>query len=301
MGNIQPHNIQKVRTLVTNDDLKHPSYLDSWMIWRSSWTDTVALDRLFKIVGKSSGITREAFVNAIRQRKGMPSGAVCPICEGNLLINDENYGEMWCFCHLVDWHNGWLKRLRSIRSDLRTDWVRTFDNYKIDRARPGSASLALALEASQKYASNPGRSWLVLSGGKGTGKTHLLEAIANSLGKIALYIACYDLGEIIYGATKNKVFDETVNAIQNAPVLLLDDYGVQYPSEWLDAAISRIINYRYGKRDELSTGVGTNLPLKVIGQSVDDMGRSGSRLLDASHTVSIGLDADDIRMRGGSR
>lgn len=306
----------EVRTLTTTDGIEHPSYLDSWIAWRRTWTEHSSedlavykkigispppnLNKLYRVMG-SKNINQTDFVHALRAHLNAGEGYSCPLCYGDLLIDDEHYGLMWCFCEMIKWYNRWIEDLSPYRSSHRTDWIRTFANYEINKRRENWQSLVEARDTAIEYANNPGANWLVISGGKGTGKTHLLEAIRHHIGNIAIYKASQELGKTIFGALGSRTFEEAISVLENVPVLLLDDFGAQKSSEFLDTTIGRIINYRYMKHDELTTVVATNLPPDVIQEATADFGRIASRILEVGSTKIVRIKSDDIRtiMQGG--
>jgi DNA replication protein DnaC len=312
MEHLPPKIMTEVRTLTTPEGVQHPSYLDSWIVWRNVWTEHSPeelahykkikidpppnLNKLYRVMGRNKNISENDFVHAFRNHMGLGEGYSCPLCSGYMIVDDEEFGLMWCFCYMVQWYNRWVNNLQKHRSPHRTDWIRTFENFEIDKRRADWEGLVNARNAAIEYANNPGSHWLLISGGKGTGKTHLLEAIRHHIGGVCLYKAAQDLGKTIFGSLGDRTFEESIAILENVPVLLIDDYGAQNKNEFLDNTLSRIINYRYMKHDELTTVVATNLPPDSLHTASSDSGRMASRLMEARSTKIIRIKSTDFRL-----
>lgn len=103
-----------------------------------------------------------------------------------------------------------------------------------------------------------GRNGLVISGTKGTGKTHIAAAIANYLLNKGIAVICMTernlLGEIQH-TYSNSVFlgvgrsSESIirKSYEMVPLLIIDDLGKERPTEWTLATLYAIIDGRYAK------------------------------------------------------
>jgi len=103
----------------------------------------------------------------------------------------------------------------------------TFDKFVIDADNPLPANAAIAVSKNPGTAYNP----LLIYGGVGLGKTHLMQAIGNALYqntnlKILYAPAETFTNEYIAHVNKNKMH-EFKNKYRNADVLLLDDIHQQ--------------------------------------------------------------------------
>ncbi|MBI3159415.1 MAG: ATP-binding protein [Chloroflexi bacterium] len=138
-------------------------------------------------------------------------------------------------------------------------------------------NLEKVLKAAEKFAKQP-RGWLVLTGGYGSGKTHLAAAIANAraeLGSPPLFVMVPDLLDHLRatfspnsGATYDRRFDE----IRATPLLVLDDLGTQNMTPWVREKLYQLFNHRYNA--QLPTVITTS-------DSLDEMdARIRARLLD---------------------
>ena len=132
----------------------------------------------------------------------------------------------------------------------------TFDAFLpegVSLPLPARTNLRQVFELCQEFARNP-QGWLVLVGGYGCGKTHLAAAIANfriTLGQPALFVVVPDLLDYLratYAPSSTVTFDERLDAIREAPLLILDDLGAHNSTPWAQEKLFQILNYRYNGR-----------------------------------------------------
>lgn len=152
---------------------------------------------------------------------------------------------------------------------------------------------------------------LVLSGGAGTGKTHLAVAILRELVRACrvldgeggyckpdrkgCFISVPELLSEIRATYGDPNGDEQslIDTYASVKYLVLDDLGAEKSTEWSISTLYLIIDRRY--REMLPTIVTTNLTLDEIGQGLSR--RIASRL--ASGKV-ITIKAPDYRMKRGA-
>lgn len=95
------------------------------------------------------------------------------------------------------------------------------------------------------------RNGLLIVGSYGTGKTHLVTAIANQLitaGTPVIAMTMIDLLARIkrsYDDGDRVREDEVMSVYENIPLLIIDDIGSEQPTEWGVARIYAIFNSRY--------------------------------------------------------
>lgn len=95
------------------------------------------------------------------------------------------------------------------------------------------------------------RNGLFLTGGYGTGKTHLVSAIANQLMYGGTPVICMTMIDLL--AKVKSSFDrdeaateaEIMKLYEEIPLLIIDDIGSEQPTEWGITHIYQIINARY--------------------------------------------------------
>lgn len=161
----------------------------------------------------------------------------------------------------------------SVLASLTDEWPEglkrcTFESFDTD----ANASLTSALEEAWKFAgeSQPNR-WLVLSGPVGCGKTHLAAAIKNerdSHGLPTLFKTAPDMLDYLratYAPDSHVTYDRGFDAIRNAEVLILDDYGAHSSTPWAEEKLFQLLNYRFNAR--LATVITTNQALDRIAPS----------------------------------
>jgi DNA replication protein DnaC len=234
-------------------------------------------------------------------------GRRCPICDREPIcgglgvvrydvpLEDPRFGKLYrCPNNPPQEDTEWQERLRSI-GNLAAFAEKSFDNFEIDlsmHTEEERESLALALNAAQRYAQEPD-GWLLLEGGYGCGKTHLAAAAGNyrvQQGDAVLFITVPDLLDHLrasYGPSSELAYDETFDRVRNAPVLILDDLGVENPSPWAQEKLFQLLNHRYSHH--MPTILTTNADIDHLD------GRIRSRLLDVNLIRRLKIAAPDFR------
>ncbi len=158
----------------------------------------------------------------------------------------------------------------------------TFDNLSPRGRSPNPGhqdAFSEAVKAAQRFASAPA-GWLVFSGPSGCGKTHLAAAIAGSCvasGIPALVMVVPDLLDHLrstYQPGSQIAYDDLFDLVREAPVLVLDDLGVQTSTPWAEEKLFQILNHRYNA--QLPTIFTTDLDLTNFNPRIE------SRLSDAT-------------------
>jgi DNA replication protein DnaC len=156
----------------------------------------------------------------------------------------------------------------------------TFDNLVPEgrSTNPHSQeSFACAFRAARDFAATP-KGWLVLGGASGSGKTHLVAAIVNERirqGQPAFYITAPDLLDRIrasFNPDSEMPYDEFFEQVRSAPLLALDDLGVQSGTPWAREKLDQLLTSRFN--DELPTVIIASVPV----EQMDD--RLRTRLTD---------------------
>ncbi len=166
-------------------------------------------------------------------------------------------------------------------SSLQQHANQTFGNFSLRDGEKLSLeeqqSLAKSFRAAQSYAEHP-HGWLVLIGKTFTGKTHLAAAIGNyrhKLGESPVFMVVPDLLDHLratFSPTSSISYDELFNQVRTAPLLILDDLGMQSASPWAKEKLYQIFNYRYNA--ELPTVITTSMTLEEMDPRIQ------SRMLD---------------------
>lgn len=181
---------------------------------------------------------------------------------------------------------------RAQRASNLTDKLldKRFDTYK---PTPQTRD---AFDHCQAFARRPA-GWLYLYGTRGTGKSHLLAAIANVLLHTTarpLYVVYPDWLDYVragYEASGGNVESahERMQAAKTIPVLLLDDIGAENRSKWTDEHLYKLLNARYDAN--LPTVIASNLHPDKLEERV------ASRVQDVDMGDVIALGGPDYRRR----
>ncbi len=175
---------------------------------------------------------------------------------------------------------------------------KSFENFQTDfgggsYTQNDLSSLISAKNAAQRFADNPS-GWLVYEGRFGCGKTHLAVAIANwrleKYGERVLFITSPDLLDLLrstFDPSVQSSFDSYFERIRGAPFLVLDDLGVEKPSDWAKEKLFQLLNHRHV--EALPTVITTNRPVADLDP------RLGSRLMEQSRVTRIKIQAPDYR------
>jgi DNA replication protein DnaC len=210
-------------------------------------------------------------------------------------LDDPRFGKLFrCPNYQVSQDSNRQEKLRRL-SNLYAFSDKTFAAFKTDNpslTTNQQESLRMALRVSQKYAETP-EGWLLIEGTYGCGKSHLAAAVGNYrllAGDNVLFITSPDLLDHLRGAfgpNSELAYDDTFDRVRNAPMLILDDLGVENPSAWAMEKLFQLLNYRY--TNHLATVVTTNVDLDLLDP------RLRSRLLDDNIIRRVKISAPDYR------
>jgi DNA replication protein DnaC len=220
--------------------------------------------------------------------------AICPVCKGaGYLRADVPYGHpnfgkpIACECKENERTERRRNQLKEI-SNLGELKNKTFGNFKVFRA------VEEAYNVSLDYAEDP-QGWLLFIGRVGCGKTHLAAAIANKCltrGSLVLFSTVIDLLDHLRSAfspSATEVFDQKLNKMREAELLVLDDFGAHHSTPWATEKLFQLLNFRYNYR--MPTIITTN---NLGLQGIDD--RLRSRMMDVSLVTRVVFDgAGDYR------
>ncbi len=94
--------------------------------------------------------------------------------------------------------------------------------------------------------------WLVLAGENGCGKTHLAAAIANEFvdqtRADVVFVVVPDLLDHLrasFSPQSNVSLDRRFDEIKRAPMLILDDLGIESATPWAREKLFQLLNFRY--------------------------------------------------------
>ncbi len=200
--------------------------------------------------------------------------------------------------HVQEWESPIVEALLGDwPQGLRQQRFETFRNDMEGLTGPQKRSLAVAHKEAGAFADNP-RGWLVLVGDVGCGKTHLAAAIKNRRAEHddpTLFMTVPDLLDYLratYAPSSDVTYDRGFDAIRNAPVLVLDDYGAHSSTAWAEEKLFQLLNYRFNAR--LPTVITTNVPFDRpvdLAPAQQQELRIFSRLLDPGLSRVVRVDA----------
>ena len=228
------------------------------------------------------------------------------VSQGMIPVVDTSYGR---FCHALRP----CKHERNRREKLRI--ARLFSSARIPRAYEGDTFADYTVTDGNRKAVESARwvldggSGVFLYGVRGTGKTKLAAIIANErarAGSPVLFASVPDLMADIRASFASGGTSERVQAVKEAPFLVLDDLGAEKMTEWVGEQLFCIVNHRYN--EQLPTVVTSNYsPTQVIahmatvdarGKVIDDM--QGQRIMSRIYGMCerVEIRGADWRMRG---
>jgi len=200
---------------------------------------------------------------------------VCTLCHGDGIVQSDEYGWMNCICVVMDRLREKKAALAPYRGMVRKNTFNGFRPWGSQESRKLLAEIKKHLKAWTIW---PDR-WVTLIGEVGTGKSHLLEAAANEIGPMALYISAFDLEAHIYKAVRSDYLGQLILTMETAPVLLYDDMGSEHGSEFVNDTVQAIFMSRYQRPLEYPTVVATNLDEESV-RNIQP--RMADRILDRS-------------------
>ena len=172
----------------------------------------------------------------------------------------------------------------------------TFDAFDLSGAPSSDAgqlrNLRKGFETVRRWSAAPA-GWLVITGGTGSGKTHLSVAAAVALqaaGRRVAFATVADLADSLRRGSFAGWEDDLIRELRDVDLLVLDDLGVERSTQFVDERLYMIFNHRYERGK--ATVITTNL---AVGQLRESRPRLAARMLDYRNTLHIVLDGPDYR------
>jgi DNA replication protein DnaC len=232
-----------------------------------------SLNEILKESGLQDAIERAAQSGEPDSAADDPTEDACPRCGGagfvrrSVRLGHPDFGRAFpCECTRNEQEDE--KQARLLRySNLGPLARLTFGELSPSGRSPNPAhqeQFAAALRSALQFAEQP-TGWLVLIGPSGAGKTHLAAAIAGRCienGQATLFMVVPDLLDHLRAAYQpgaDTGYDDLFEMVRTAPVLILDDLGVQSATPWAEEKLYQIINGRYSA--QLPTVITTNLDI----------------------------------------
>lgn len=250
-----------------------PSHLESWVFWQKQYAQHPQMfgDWKFGQVWPSAG---------------------CKFCDG--YRSAQHDGKFYyCLCSLTKW----LVDRHIVLREVET----TIVPAKLNELRPlkagGGAELSLLQRTLVEWVKAPAK-WFLISGGTGTGKTHILRAIKTYFGTLAFFISAEDLNSAIFRSLSAKTTDDLILSLSGTPLLLIDDLGIQHNNTMFTDTLAQVVNRRYNAGPErFPLIITTNLGIANMVNSPDlALRRIASRVCDEAISNVIFLPQPDYRL-----
>lgn len=258
-----------------------PSTLTSWVAWRNQYTerDGLSFNKLKEEFGISTMPTRFTFLKKHNDK--------CPFCKGDTVLYDDKFGLVYCICELLLINQS----VEAVHNTVRTKVNKAYiSDIKYPR-QMGDAyieTMRNAVDEVRRFIRYPNK-WLYIAGYYGTGKTHLMKAINTAFYPIALYVSARDLEQLTHEFRKEDNLDYFYSALTDAPILLLDDIGMEYGGPLVKSIIEKVIDARYEFWDELPTVISTNKPSNLMETYIP---RAFDRMMDKEKVTVLNLKAE---------
>ncbi len=214
----------------------------------------------------------------------------CPHCKDTGFVD----GNM-CICYRTILSKYDLDKISGKKtadfSDFRLDYYSDIHNEKYGTSP--RAHMREIFEYCKSYAESfsPASDNILMYGGVGLGKTFLCNCISSTLtaaGYNVIFQSAYNVFELI---SKNKFnykagYDPAPEKFYNCDLLILDDLGTEFITEYTVASLFDIMNHRLTMGKPLI--INANLSLKDMEKRYSD--RIVSRLLTFRHLLFLGSD-----------
>lgn len=262
--------------------MSKPSKFLSWLYWKNHRQEYQELKKL------PWPTTHDYYTKTVITET--PSN-ICPICGGMEELcylspygekQDDHGNELYCVCSSLTFQDLHVREMKN-RINGRTQY-RSLDNFRIQGAtKPDQERMRKNLEIAKHWTHDPSF-WLLLYGDNGTGKTHILWSLYNTVEPMAIYISSGTAEQQLHKSRRNDSVYEFINALSNVPYLFLDDWGMETGGNFFSGALNTIIDNRWIDAKEKITIVATNLQPNNM---QEENKRVFSRIMDVSNSVAL--------------
>ena len=269
--------------MLMKNNVDHISRLESWILWRSKISKDPEIYKGYK------------FPEPIQAWEKI-FGSECPICHGGRsgYFGNDLSKKYYCICSTLEWLQSNYYALGKLETPFK--YAKLSDLKPLGITPANDERLIELVEFVECWLMNP-REWIVIQGGNGTGKTHILRAIKTQLGSLCAYISVDQFQRKLFAArTTDGAVEDLVDNLSKIPVLLLDDWGLEHDNSWTTDTIASIINTRYMYHHLFPTVITFNEKLENLLRLPDlSKKRILSRILDSEISFVTALMDDDYR------
>lgn len=189
----------------------------------------------------------------------------CSICGGWQEVYTKEYGPIYCLC-AVHSEEIFLKVMRSGYSSMKNTKA-TFDNLDDWGSMQSIDTIICVKDFFRAWIEWPVL-WAFIVGVPGSGKTHILSALDNIFSPWSLYITSADFESKAFQATKGVgdvgTVEDFIQVLSTTPILLYDDLGLEYGSEYITALFRKVIDFRYQRAKTLPTVITSNHEVSAL-------------------------------------
>lgn len=233
-----------------------------------------------------------------RKRVGYAPNPFCPVCLGVGFVHPlDNEGRpiktslIPCKAKdcLAEAKAHYLETATYLKIKGVSERLQTFESFK---KREGThASYQAFYDLAHGYTEKP---FILCCGANGCGKTHLAQALTITLNRRGTNTHFYpvpNLLQILKTAIQEKKLDDWLDSLATMPALVLDDFGMEYGTDWEMTQLETVINERWQERR--ITVITTN---KTLSDLKEKSPRIFSRMCDKELSQVVANTATDYRI-----
>ena len=205
--------------------------LDSWLLWRG-WGP-----RLYKKYNYRWPDSYEHWEAAV--------GNSCPICEGaKTFVESVSQQRVYCICEMLQWADNHDRYWGIYETPVKPASLDILKPFSFNGNSTGAKDLKEFLGYLTKWIEHPDR-WFIVQGGVGSGKTSAFRAIKTMLPAITVYISMDRFQRHLFASRADNTVEHLIHTLAIAPILILDDWGLEHDSNWTTNSLASIVNTRY--------------------------------------------------------